>query len=128
MRAASFALVLTALVATGACQSTSVRGEHDQEMTETTPMSLTMHRGETVALEVGIDRKNFSGPVTVSVSRLPKGVSVDRATQKTESQTATFALKASDGADLVANQKLDVTLDGMDGRRATQYVALTVKP
>jgi len=127
MTARTFALVAACLLATAACQSTTVRGPEDQAITATTPVALVIHRGESTALEVGIDRQNFSGPVTVSVSQLPKGVEVDRATQKVETSTATFALKAARDADLVDDQKLGVMVQGMDGRRSMQYVALTVK-
>jgi hypothetical protein len=127
MTAKTLAVFAACLLATAACQSTTVRGPEDQKLVATTPTALTIHRGESTALEVGIDRVNFSGPVKVSVSQLPKGVDVDRATQKVETATATFALKAAKDADLVAEQKIGVTVEDADGRRAMQYVALTVK-
>ena len=127
MTARTFAVLAACLLATAACQSTTVRGPEDKAITATTPTSLTLRRGESTALEVGIDRQNFTGPVTVSVSQLPRGVEVDRATQKVETDSATFALKAAKDADLVDEQKLGVMVQGMDGRRAMQYVALTVK-
>ena len=127
MQVRTFAFVAACLLATAACQSTTVRGPGDQAVTATTPVALTIHRGDTAALEVDIDRQNFSGPVTVSVSQLPKGVEADRKSQKVETATATFALKAAKDADLVADQKIGVTVEDKDGRKALQYVALTVK-
>jgi uncharacterized surface anchored protein len=104
-----------------------VRGPEDKKLAATTPIAMTIHRGQSTALEVGIDRDNFSGPVTVSLSQIPKGVDVDRVSQKVETSSATFALTASKDAELVAERPLGVTIEGMDGRRATQFVALTVK-
>lgn len=127
MKAGTLLAVAVCLLATAACQTVTVRGTEDKKLAATTPIALTLHRGESTALEVGIDRDNFTGPVTVSVSQLPRGVEVDRVVQKVETQSATFALTASTTADLVAEQPVGVTVEGMDGRRATQYVALTVK-
>jgi hypothetical protein len=127
MRTATLVLVAVGLLATAACQTVTVRGPDDKKLAATTPLAMTLHRGESKALEVGIDRDNFSGPVTVSVSQLPPGVEVDRNDQKVETQSATFALTASANAELVAGQPIGVTVEGMDGRRATQFVALTVK-
>jgi hypothetical protein len=116
------------LMATAACKSTaSVDGPNGERMTASAPRSMTILRGESAPLQVAIDRQNFSGPVTVSISQLPKGVEVDRATQKVESDLATFSLKAGKDADLVRNQAVAVVVDGMDGRRTTQYVTLSVK-
>jgi hypothetical protein len=127
MKAATRSLVVVCLLATAACQTVTVRGPEDKKLAATTPVALTIHRGESTALEVGIDRDNFAGPVTVSVSQLPKGVVVDRVSQKTDTSSATFALTAAKSADIVAEQPVGVTVEGMDGRRATQFVALTVK-
>jgi hypothetical protein len=127
MKAGTLAFVATCLLATAACQTTTVRGPEDKRLAATTPIALVIHRGESTPLEVEIDREKFTGPVTVSVSQLPKGVEVDRASQKTETSTATFSLTATKNADLVAEQPLGVIVEGMDGRRLTQFVALTVK-
>jgi hypothetical protein len=127
MKAGTRSLVAACLLATAACQTVTVRGPEDKKLAATTPLALTIHRGESAALEVGIDRENFAGPVTVSVTQLPHGVDVDRSSQKTETSSATFALTASKSADLVAAQPVGVIVEGMDGRRATQFVALTVK-
>jgi len=127
MKATNMAFVAVCLLSTVACQTVTVRGPEDKKLAATTPIAMTIHRGQSTPLEVGIDRENFTGPVTVSVSHLPHGVEVDRASQKVETSSATFALTASKDAELVAEQPLGVTVEGMDGRRATQFVALTVK-
>ena len=114
------------LLVAAACHSTTVRGPDSQAVTATTPDSLTIHRGDSIPLKVSLDREKYVGPVTVSITQLPKGVATDQPTQTVETASATFSLSASKDADLVANQAVGVTVDAMDGRRATQYVALTV--
>jgi hypothetical protein len=120
------AALLAVLFAAAACQQTKVRGPHGEELTATAPRWVTIHRGESVPLTVGIDRDRFSGPVTVSISQLPTGVAVDRRSQRVDTDAATFALRANRDADLVAKQAVRVTVRGPDGRETTQYVDLTV--
>ena len=126
MRAPIFAVLTACVLATAACKQMSVRGPEGQEVTATTPMSLTIRRGSTEPLQVAIDRENFHGPVTVTIAQLPKGVSADRSSMTVDTTSATFALKASTTADLVSNQAVSVTIAAMDGRKAMQYVSLTV--
>jgi hypothetical protein len=118
--------VAACLLAAAACNSTTVRGPDGVAVTATAPNALTIHRGDSIPLTVDLDRDNFEGPVTVSLSQLPKGVETDQPTQTVDTESATFSLKASNDADLVANQAVELTVDAMDGRRLTQYVALTV--
>jgi hypothetical protein len=127
MRPTLLAAVAVCLVATAACHSAEIRRPNGEYVAASTPRSMSIRRGESAPLQVAIDRENFRGPVTVSISQLPKGVAVDRSSQKVESDAATFALVASKDADLVANQAVAVVIDDMDGRRATQYVTLTVR-
>lgn len=126
MRASIFAVVALCLVGTAACRTVEVRGPGGRTLAATTPRSMTMRRGEEAPLVIAIDRTNFTGPVKVSLSQLPKGVSVDRGSQSVETTQATFVLKASRQADLVGNQALMVVVEGPDGVRATQYIDLTV--
>ena len=118
--------VAAILFAAAACNSTTVRGPEGEAVTATAPSALTIHRGDSIPLKVALDRDKFEGPVTVSISQLPKGVETDHVTQTVDTSSATFSLKASNNADLVANQAVNVTVDAMDGRRLTQYVAITV--
>lgn len=126
MRAHTLVSAAAACLIAAACHSTTVRGPDNEAVTATTPDALTIHRGDSIPLKVALARDHFDGPVTVSISQLPKGVETDQKTQTVDSASATFSLKASKDADLVANQAVGVTVDAMDGRRATQYVALTV--
>jgi len=125
-KAAPLFLLTLALATAAGCHTTEVNGPGGESVAATTPRSLTLHRGSSIALEVDIDREQFTGPVTVSVSQLPKGVSADRASAKVESTMATFVLEASKTADLVSNQKIAVTVEGMGGRKAMQYISLDV--
>jgi hypothetical protein len=114
------------LAAAGCMETSSVRGPSGEQVTAMSPSSLVIHRGSSVPLTVDIDRQNFNGPVKVSLEQLPKGVSADRSSMKVESTSATFALKAKDDATLVTNQQVAVMIEAMDGRKAKQYVSLTV--
>lgn len=127
MRAPTLAVAAICLLAAAACQQTTVRGPAGESVTATTPKSLTIHRGESVPLQIGIDRDNYSGPVTVAISQLPKGVDADRSSMAVDTSTAVFALKAARNADLVSSQAVVVTVADENGRKTTQYVDLTVK-
>ncbi len=121
----SAALVFLVLGAT-ACQSATVRGTGGRSLTATTPVSMTMRRGASAPLEIGIDRERFTGPVTVSIFSLPRGVDSDATSVRAETTSATFILKASATADRVTNQAVGVTVEDPEGRRATQFVSLSV--
>jgi hypothetical protein len=118
--------IAISLLAVTACHSATVRGTEGESLTATTPRSMTLRRGATSSLEVGIDREKFTGPVTVSIFQLPKGVESDKSSIKAETTSATFILKAGTAADLVSNQAVGVTVEDPDGRKATQFVNLTV--
>jgi len=120
------AALAASLLALSACQSATVRGTEGKSLTATTPSSMTIHRGDSLPLEVGIDREKFTGPVTVSIFQLPKGVESDTSSIKAESTSATFILKADKAADLVSNQAVGVTVEDPSGRKATQFVNFTV--
>jgi len=127
MRLALPAALAACLFAVAACQSNAtVRGTQGQSLTSTTPTSMTIHRGDSAPLEVGIDREKFTGPVTVSIFQLPKGVESDKSSIKAEATSATFILKAAAGADLVTNQAVGVTVEDPNGRKATQFVNVNV--
>ena len=126
MRLTVHAALAVCLLAAGGCQSATVRGQEGQSLTATTPRSMSIRRGESSTLEVGIDREKFTGPVTVSIFQLPKGVASDKSSIKAETTSATFILKAGAAADLVSNQAVGVTVEDPNGRKATQFVDLTV--
>ena len=121
------ALVVGCLLAGAACQSSTVRGTGGRSVTATTPTSMMIHRGDSAPLEIGIDRAQFTGAVTVSIFQLPKGVTADKASISAETTSATFILTATPSADLVTNQAVGVTVEALDGRKATQFINITVK-
>jgi hypothetical protein len=108
------------------CEKTTVQGPGGQAMTISTPRSVAISRGETRALSINVDRKNFDDPVRVSIAQLPEGVSADRTTKTIETDAATFMLSAAPTATMVVNQQVRITVAGGD-MRATEYFALTVK-
>lgn len=120
------AVLVVGLFALGACHSATVRGTEGRSLTATTPRSISIQRGDSAALEVGIDRENFTGPVIVTLFQLPTGVESDQSSIAAQTTSATFILTAADSADLVRNQAVGVTVEDPNGRRATQYVSLSV--
>lgn len=114
------------LLTVAACQSATVRGAQGQSVTANAPKWMTIHRGESSPLQIGIDRTRFTGPVTVSIFQLPRGVQSDKSSIKAETTSATFILKASSTADLVSNQAVGITVEDPSGRQATQFVNLSV--
>ena len=127
MRITMPAALAACLFAIVACQSATVRGTQGRSLTATTPTSMTILRGDSAPLQVGIDRERFTGPVTVSIFQLPNGVESDKSSIKAETTSATFILKAARNADLVSNQAVGVKVEDPNGRQATQYVNLTIK-
>jgi len=120
------AALAASFLAVAACHSTTVRGTEGRSLTATTPASMTIHRGDSAPLEVGVDREKFTGPVKVSIFQLPKGVESDKSSISAETTSATFILKAASAADLVSNHAVGVTVEDPNGRRATQFVSLSV--
>ena len=122
------ALVVAVCLLGGAgCRSTTVRGPGDQSLTATAPRSMTIKRGGSAPLTVAIDQENFRGPVTVSISRLSTGVEADEASQTVETTSATFILRASLTADLVTDQAVLLTVEGLNGRKASQVIDVSVR-
>lgn len=115
------------LSAAAGCHSTTVSGPAGESLTATTPRSMVIRRGESAPLLVGIQQERRTGPVSVAIDNLPRGVASDVTSQRVETTSATFILSASNSADLVASQAVKVTVASADGRSATQYVDLTVR-
>ena len=117
---------LCAVLAVTGCRSSQVNGPAGQSITAVTARSMQIRRGEQQPLEVEVDRENVTVAVTVSIWQLPRGVSSDKSSVKSETTAATFILTATRDAPLVENQAVGVTIEGMNGRRASHYVNLTV--
>lgn len=115
-----------AIFAALGCQESTVRGPEGKAMTISLPGPITLQRGQNYPLTMGIERKGFSGPVTVSIAQLPNGVAVQEKTQTVETDKAVFMLTASDTAEIVGNQQVKVKASGPTGITTTQYLSLTV--
>ena len=120
-------VALEGLCVLAGCQTATVRGPEGKMMTVEVPMAVTVQRGPTQPLTIEIERGDFTDPVTVSVSQLPAGVTVDKASKTVETDAATFMLKADKDAAMVVNQAVRVNVTGPGGMAATKYVKLTVK-
>jgi hypothetical protein len=120
------ALLLAVLGVGAGCRESQVYGPGGSSVTSVTTRAMNIRRGEQKALAVDIDRRDFSGPVTVSIWQLPRGVTVDQSSVKTDADQASFVLKAAPDAGLVENQAVGITIESPDGRRASHYVNVTV--
>lgn len=127
MRIREILILSIGLIATVGCRSTTVRGPDGQSLTATTPRSMTIHRGESSPLSVDLDQENSTEPVTVTISRLSDGIEAIPASQVVQTTTATFMLRASSTADLVTDQAVMVTVEGLNGRKASHHINLTVR-
>jgi hypothetical protein len=121
-------LALGAIVVLAAgCTTTTVQGPEGQKMTVLASGGAVVHRGGSEAVEITIDRKNFTGPVEVTLSELPQGVKADQDSKTVATNKATFLLTVSDSADLVQNQAVKITVKGPGDMETTQYLKLSVK-
>jgi hypothetical protein len=120
-------LVGLVLVVAAGCQETGVKGPEGKSMTLTVPMAVTLHRGTTSVVQIGLKRQNMNEGVQVSIADLPRGVKAKESSMNVETDSATFILQADKDADLVANQTVAVMMEGPDGMRATEHFRLTVK-
>ena len=108
------------------CVDVTTRGPEGERMTATLPQSVTIQRGQTQVVKIGLERKNSTAGVNVAVSQLPSGVEAEVPAKPVETDQATILLKAAKSADLVRNQAVKVTLTGPNDTQATQYFQLTV--
>ncbi len=120
-------LALFSLLALAGCQQSTVRGPEGKALTLTVPAAVTLHRGETQTVQVGLARTEFTQGVTVSLANLPAGVTARESSKTVETTAATFVLTASQDAALVTNQAVNVTAKGPNGMATTEQMRLTVK-
>lgn len=107
-------------------QSVTVGGTGDRSLTASAPRSMTIRRGGSAPMEIGIVRVNFAGPAIVSLFQLPRGVEADRPSLLAGPTAAAFLLRASRSADLASHHSVGVTVEGPGGCQATQFVNVTV--
>jgi len=122
----AMSIVILGLAAPG-CEKTTVKGPEGKKLTLVKPMDTTIERGETRKVSISIARENYSGPVTVKFEGLPAGVTVADGGRQIEGNERTFALVASNNADLVSNHAAEVTISGPDGISATEVFHVTVR-
>lgn len=108
------------------CDTPTVEGSGGKELTLVTPGDVTIQRGRSEKVEFQIERRNTREAVTVSISRLPDGVSTRSMSQTTEADSVMFILEADHDAALVTNQAVAVNIESRDGLRGTEYMRLTV--
>ncbi|MEX0775465.1 MAG: hypothetical protein WD042_07100 [Phycisphaeraceae bacterium] len=123
---ASVAVSLMMMLLLVGCQRATVEGSEGRRLTLTVPRSVTIQRGQTQMVEVGIKRHGFTDGVRVSLAGLPSGVSARDSAKTVETDAATLVLEATRTADLVSNQAVTVTVAGPDGMKASEQIRLNV--
>lgn len=128
--ALGFALV----IAVGCNQSTTTTGPKGnvagaKRLTLTAAKEQTIKRGDTDKVKVSISRDNFSEPVTIKITGLPKGVTVvgpaDPVIVAADSST-TLTLQAAADAD-VGEHAVTLSAEAAGVDKNTQAFRLTVK-
>ncbi len=117
--------ILMMLVA--GCQQSTVRGPQGKALTLTVPATVTIDRGQTQVIEVGLARTDFTSPVRLSLTNLPHGVTARESSKTVETTMATFVIQAANDAALVTNQAVSVRAQGPDGMATTEQFRLTVR-
>jgi hypothetical protein len=89
----------------------------------------TITQDKTDEVMINVDRDNFSGPVTLDVRSLPKGVSVDtkEMTVPADKPVFTLTLKAAPDAQPVVDHKFQIVAKAQDIPEVVTDVKLTVK-
>jgi len=119
-------LAVSALLMTG-CEKTTVEGPNATKLTLVKPADSTVRRGSTDKVAIIVKRTNFSEPVVINFTDLPKGVSITDDGGKMEGAERTFVLTADENADLVANHAARVSASGPAGITATEVFHITVQ-
>lgn len=117
MRTLTVGLVALAAFMTAGCgQEVTVTGSGGKEMTTHAPETVVLHRGRSEFVKIAVEREGFRGPVTVMLSQLPEGVSVDGSSRTIETDMATFKLTAGQDAELIGGHQVRVTATAEDMR------------
>jgi hypothetical protein len=130
MKRLLISVILLSLVAAPGCwfwqQDVTVHGPGNEKLKITAPDSISVTRGETTTLEIGIERTGFDDPVQVSLSNIPEGISVDNSSKSVQTTKATFVLTADVDAPIVS-QPIKVTAQGPHDMEAVLHVGLDVE-
>jgi len=123
-------LVVAAALAVGlvGCGGSNTAQTDDGKLTVTKPSDTTLKVGEDKTITVGIKRPDTAEDVTVSLSNLPSGVSVDKNDLKVAKggTKAEFILKADKDAKEVENHVVTVASKYKD-TTAKEEFKLSVK-
>src|SRR5439155_14265572 len=88
------------------------------------PAAVTLKPGAKAKLKVTVERKNFAGPVAVTVEGLPAKVTAAAVTVPAEQSAAEVALTAAADADA---GKAEATVTGKAAASATAKVSVQVE-
>ena len=122
-----FALTIALSVLALAGCGNEVRGPGGKTMTVDAPtLPVSIDRGESETISIGIERRGFTDEVTVEISDLPDGVTVDDSRKDTATNQAVFVLKTTRDTPLVDDHRVKVTTWGPDDMRSIQYFDLSV--
>jgi hypothetical protein len=122
-------LLIAALALTAAlgCQKEKIEGANSSSVTMFMPRTMEIQRGQRAMLDVTLMRRDTRREVTLTVSNLPEGVTVEDASHTTAGDEVTFVLEAGDDAALVTDHDIAISLEGPDDMQGADYVALTVR-
>ncbi|MEX0775464.1 MAG: hypothetical protein WD042_07095 [Phycisphaeraceae bacterium] len=110
----------------GCGDSSTVGGGGAGTLTLDQPSTVSLMQGGTAEVTITIKRENLQGPVTVSFSKLPAGVSVVDGDKKIVGESGAYNLKASDTADVVSAHEAQVTATASTGIAVTQALKVDV--
>jgi len=109
--------------------STTVQGSGDKKLTLSAPKSVTVETGGKAELKLTVKREKFDDPVTIEITDLPKGVTVQETDLKFDKGTTekTFTLKAADDAAGEEGHKARVSASGGGMKAGPEEVTVNVK-
>ncbi len=123
----AFALTIALSVLALAGCGNEVHGPGGKTMTVDAPtLPVSIERGESETISIGIERRGFTDEVTVEMANLPDGVTVDDSEKETATNQAVFVLKTTKDTPLVDDHRVKVTTWGPDDMRSIQYFDLSV--
>jgi hypothetical protein len=126
--AVTVVLAACALVAVGCGEKSTVTGEAGKALTIHQPAAVTITRGESAKVTIAIDRNGVEGPVSITFTDLPVGVTVEASDMKIiGNNEGVYTLMATKDAQMVANNESHVTATGGKNMSATVKMMVTVE-
>ncbi len=110
----------------GCGDSHTIHGPGDKKLDVTIPSEVEVRQGAGQSVTIGLDRKNFAGPIEVTLGNLPEGTSLDEQTKTVETDQAVFMLSADSDADLVRGHAVSVDIKAPHGMTYQDHIPLTV--